>query len=96
MDGDSLVFLAFLYYAFHRELLNGILLLAKRNVAFFLLSGSGLILCQAPILPLFEKSLVGIYHPTRKHSLYAIRKPTIDTDGKDRNGVARPQGEEEF
>lgn len=29
---DCLVFLAFLYYAFHRELLNRLLLLAKRNL----------------------------------------------------------------
>ena len=30
--GSCLVFLAFLYYAFHRELLNRLLLLAKRNL----------------------------------------------------------------
>lgn len=34
--GDCLVFLAFFYYAFHRELLNRLLLLAKINLAFWL------------------------------------------------------------
>lgn len=39
--GDCLVFLAFLYYAFHRELLNSLVLVGKEKSSLFAFSGPG-------------------------------------------------------
>lgn len=39
--GDCLVFLAFLYYAFHRELLNSLVLVGKEKSSLFAFSFLG-------------------------------------------------------